>query len=249
MPAMLGFVIPFFQLLQWSLEYASVGDMTAFFGLVKNSFLLASIGALVIVGFALLVSYTKRISPKKSVKIAEQMLSLGYAVPGIVIAVGVLIIAGWADQSFNQLTLSWFGYRPGLLFSGTIAVLIFAYAVRFSSVALQNTETGFQRLPKRLDNAALSLHGSFLRMLKKIHLPLLSGSLISALLLVFVDILKELPATLVLRPFNFNTLAVRTYELASDERLLDAALPAVSIVIVGLLPVILLTRQLNKMSV
>jgi iron(III) transport system permease protein len=117
------------------------------------------------------------------------------------------------------------------------------------SVALQNTETGLQRLAPKLDNAAMSLHGSIFKMLRKIHIPLLSGSLISASLLVFVDILKELPATLVLRPFNFNTLAVRAYELASDERLLDAALPAISIVLVGLLPVILLTRQLNKTSV
>lgn len=248
LPAALGFIIPFIQLLSWSMQYASVGELSEFLVLVKNSFLLAFVGALIIVGFALMVSYSKRISGKRSVKASEQMLSLGYAVPGIVIAVGVLIVAGWADQSLNRLTLSWFDYRPGLIFSGTVSILIFAYAVRFASVALQNTETGFGRLPQKLDDAALSLHGSLFHMLRRIHLPMLSGSLISALLLVFVDILKELPATLVLRPFNFNTLAVRAYELASDERLLDAALPAISIVIVGLLPVIFLSRQLNKTS-
>lgn len=248
LPATFGFVIPFIQLLWWSLQYATIGNLSEFLELVKNSFLLAFAGAFIIVSVALLVSYTKRISGNMSVKSSEQLLSLGYAVPGIVIAVGVLIVAGWADKSINRFTLSWFDYRPGLIFSGTVVTLLVAYAIRFASVALQNTETGFQRLPEKLDNAALSLHASMFRMLKRIHLPLLSGSLISALLLVFVDILKELPATLVLRPFNFNTLAVRAYELASDERLLDAALPAISIVLVGLLPVIFLTRQLNKSS-
>ncbi|WP_371195484.1 ABC transporter permease [Glaciecola sp. SC05] len=249
LPAVFGFIIPFLQLLSWSVQYASVGDLSDFLGLVKNSFLLAFAGALIIVALALLVSYAKRITGKRSLKYSEQMLSLGYAVPGIVIAVGVLIVTGWADKAFNRFTLEWFDYRPGLILSGTIATLIFAYAIRFASVALQNTETGFARLPQKLDYAALSLHGGLFRMFRKIHLPLLSASVISALLLVFVDILKELPATLVLRPFNFNTLAVRAYELASDERLLDAALPAISIVIVGLLPVIFLTRQLNKSSV
>lgn len=249
LPALLGFLIPFSQLAFWSIQYAQIGELSDFLSLLKNSFLLALIGAVLIVAFALLVSYTKRITQKTSVKTAEQALSLGYAIPGIVIAVGVLIFAGWADKSLNKISMEYFDYRLGLVFSGSIAILIFAYAVRFMSVALQNTETGLQRLPPKLDNAAMSLHGSIFKMLRKIHIPLLSGSLISALLLVFVDILKELPATLVLRPFNFNTLAVRTYELASDERLLDAALPAISIVLVGLLPVILLTRQLNKTSV
>lgn len=249
LPALLGFLIPFSQLAFWSMQYAQVGELSDFLSLLKNSFLLALIGALLIVAFALLVSYTKRITQKTSVKTAEQALSLGYAIPGIVIAVGVLIFAGWADKSLNKIIMEYFDYRLGLVFSGSIAILIFAYAVRFMSVALQNTETGLQRLAPKLDNAAMSLHGSIFKMMRKIHIPLLSGSLISASLLVFVDILKELPATLVLRPFNFNTLAVRAYELASDERLLDAALPAISIVLVGLLPVILLTRQLNKTSV
>lgn len=248
LPACFGFIVPFLQLLSWSVQYASVGELSVFFELVQNSFLLAFAGAIIIVALALLVSYVKRISARRSVKTSEQMLSLGYAIPGIVIAVGVLIVTGWADKSFNRFTIQWFDYRPGLILSGTVFTLLLAYTIRFASVALQNTETGFARLPQKLDHAALSLHGGLFRMFRKIHLPLLSGTVLSALLLVFVDILKELPATLVLRPFNFNTLAVRAYELASDERLLDAALPAISIVLVGLLPVIWLTRQLNQSS-
>ena len=249
LPALFGFIIPFTQLLVWSIEYSSVGDWPEFFSLVTNSFTLAFIGALVIVGIALLVSYAKRMFADKSLKVSEQMLSLGYAVPGIVIAVGVLILTGWLDRTINALTLSWWEYRPGLIFSGTVFTLLFAYTIRFASVALQNTETGFARLPTKLDQASLSLDGRLWRLFSQVHFPLLAPSIISAMLLVFVDILKELPATLVLRPFNFNTLAVKTFELASDERLLDAALPAVSIVLVGILPVMLLTRQLNKKSV
>lgn len=253
LPAVFGFIIPFMQLAIWSFEFAEVGDMADFLSLIQNSLSLAALGASIIVLFAVLVSYCKRIgeqSPSKMpIKSVEQALSLGYALPGIVIAVGVLIMAGWTDRQINVMTMAWFDYRPGLVISGGMAILIFAYAVRFISVALQNTETGFMRVPPKLDQAALSLSGSYRHLLAKVQIPLLSASLISALLLVFVDILKELPATLVLRPFNFNTLAVRAYELASDERLIDAALPAITIVLVGLLPVILLTRQLNKASV
>jgi len=251
-PAVFGFIIPFIQLTAWSFKFAEVGDLGDFVSLIQNSLTLAALGALIIVVFATAVSYCKRLtqqSPSKvPIKSIEQALSLGYALPGIVIAVGVLIMAGWSDRQINLFTMAWFDYRPGLIISGGMTILIFAYAVRFISVALQNTETGFMRIPPKLDQAALSLSGSYRHLLSKIQLPLLSASLISALLLVFVDILKELPATLVLRPFNFNTLAVRAYELASDERLIDAALPAISIVLVGLLPVVLLTRQLNKAS-
>ncbi|MBT1450020.1 iron ABC transporter permease [Glaciecola sp. XM2] len=252
-PAIFGFIIPFIQLAIWSIEYATVGDLGDFITLIQNSLSLAALGAGIIVLFAVVVSYSKRLNEqqpsKMPMKTVEQALSLGYALPGIVIAVGVLILAGWTDRQINQFTQAWFDYRPGLIISGGMMILIFAYAVRFISVALQNTETGFMRVPQKLDQAALSLSPSYKRLLGKIQIPLLSASLISATLLVFVDILKELPATLVLRPFNFNTLAVRAYELASDERLIDAALPAITIVLVGLIPVVLLTRQLNKANV
>ncbi|WP_395341814.1 ABC transporter permease [Ningiella sp. W23] len=248
LPAALGFIIPFIQLAIWSIQFADVGDLGAFTDLVVNTFYLAFLGALIIVAIALLVSYAKRMLPNKINQTAEQMLSLGYALPGIVIAVGVLMVAGFFDRQLNAFTMLVFDYRPGLVVSGGVAILIFAYAVRFVSVALQNTETGLARISPKMDSAALSMDGRSERLLRRIHVPLLSGSLLSALLLVFVDILKELPATLVLRPFNFNTLAVRAYELASDERLIDAALPAISIVLVALIPVMLLTHQMTKQS-
>ena len=171
---------------------------------------------------------------------------MGYAVPGTVIAVGVLIPFGALDNQLDALVQTLFGVSTGLLLSGTLVALIFAYVVRFLSVSLQTVESGLNRIKPSLDEAARSLGSSNERVLRDIHLPLLRGSLLTALLLVFVDVLKELPTTLILRPFNFNTLAVRTFELASDERLADAALPALAIVIIGLLPVILLMRNLDK---
>jgi iron(III) transport system permease protein len=165
--------------------------------------------------------------------------------PGTVIAIGVLAPLGWLDIKLNIFTNAYFEVQPGLVFSGTIFALIFAYAIRFMSVALNNTEAGIQRIKPSMDEASKVLGDSSMQRLFRIHIPLLKASLLSAALLVFVDILKELPATLVLRPFNFNTLAVKAFELASDERLIDAALPSITIVLVGILPVILLTKTLD----
>ena len=171
---------------------------------------------------------------------------MGYAVPGTVIAVGVLIPFAWLDNSIDSWMREHFDISTGLLLSGTVVALVFAYVVRFLSVSLQTIESGLARIRPSIDESARSLGNSPLSVLRRIHLPMLRASLLTALLLVFVDVLKELPTTLILRPFNFNTLAVRTYELASDERLADAALPALAIVVIGLLPVILLTRTLTR---
>ena len=170
--------------------------------------------------------------------------SLGYAVPGTVIAVGVLIPVAWLDNQIDFLSTTWFDYPTGLLISGTIGLLVFAYLVRFLSVALNTVDSGLTAIKPSIDESARSLGATPSRVLSRIHLPILRTSLLTALLLVFVEVLKELPTTLILRPFNFNTLAVRTYELASDERLVDAALPALAIVIIGLLPVLLITKSI-----
>ena len=171
---------------------------------------------------------------------------MGYAVPGTVIAVGVMIPFAWADNTLDHWLQQNVGVSPGLLVSGTLGALVFAYVVRFLAVSLQSVEAGLTRIRPDIDEAARSLGHTPLGVLRRIHLPMLRGSLLTALLLVFVDVLKELPTTLILRPFNFNTLAVRAHELASDERLAEAALPALAIVLIGLIPVILLTRNMSK---
>jgi iron(III) transport system permease protein len=243
---LLGFFIPVFQLFEWSILTWSDNANWEFLSLLANSFMLASLSALIIVTIALLFAYAKRKTTSLLLAIQVQVASLGYAIPGTVIAIGVLLPLSWADTQINELSEWLFGGSPGLILSGTIFAVILAYAVRFMSVALHNVETGLARITPNMDNAAQSLGLSSSKTLLKVHLPLLKASVLSAVLLVFVDVLKELPATLILRPFNFNTLAVRSYEMASDERLSDAAFPALAIVLVGLLPVIMLTKALDK---
>ena len=175
---------------------------------------------------------------------ANRVAGLGYAVPGAVIAVGVLVplgrldnaLAGWLEQAF--------GVRFGLLLTGTIAALVYAYLVRLLAVALQTTDAGLAKITPSMDDAARSLGASPAQTLARVHVPLLAPSLATAALLVFVDVLKELPATIALRPFNFDTLAIEAYNLAKDERLAEAALPSLAIVAAGLLPVIYVSQAL-----
>ena len=241
-----GFLVPAMQLLMWAINHWRGAWDDQFLQLVWNSFSLASITAVVCLGLSLLLAYGQRLSPGLIERSAVRLAALGYAVPGMVIAVGVLIPLAWLDNRVDALAREWFDTSTGLLLSGTLLALVFAYAVRFLSVSLQSVESGLSRVKPTLDDAASTLGASAGTTLRRVHLPILRGSLLTALLLVFVDVLKELPATLILRPFNFNTLAVRTYELASDERLTDAALPALAIVIIGLIPVILLIRAIAE---
>ncbi len=248
-PPILGFLVPALQLANWAIGNPNQAIDASFMSLVGNSLMLATVAALIVVLLALVFAYAKRLKQSKLVNTQVQIASLGYALPGTVIAVGVLIPLSWTDLQLNRLIELWFGNSIGLIFSGTLFALIFAYSVRFLSVALHNVETGLGRIKPSMDDAARSLGLKPRQVLTRIHVPLLRMSVLSALLLVFVDVLKELPATLILRPFNFNTLAVRSYELASDERLFDAALPALAIVLVGLIPVILLVKALEKPAV
>ena len=245
LPLLLGFVVPALQLCHWALSNYQLTLNSQFASLVWNSFTLAALAAVIAVVLALLFAYGKRLRRDVFVQAPVRLAALGYAVPGTVIAIGVMLPLAYLDGQIDLLAERWFGVRTGLIFSGTLFALLLAYSVRFLAVSLHSVEAGLERIKPSMDNAARSLGCSPLQVLQKVHVPLLRGSVLTALLLVFVDVLKELPATLLLRPFNFNTLAVRTYELASDERLADAALPALAIVLVGLLPVILLARSVE----
>ena len=247
-PLLLGFVIPTAQLLYWSVENASQLASPAFWELVANTVLLASLTAVLALFLALLVAYSHRINQSKFTSITKNIVGLGYAVPGLVIAIGTLIPLAYFDNTLDSWMRTSFNYSTGLLVSGTIVALIIAYLVRFLAVALNSVESGLLSVRPDMDQAARSLGLSPFNVLKKIHFPIIRGSVLTGLLIVFVDVMKELPATLVLRPFNFNTLAVRAYELASDERLADAALPSIAIVIAGLLPVIILSKASRRTS-
>ena len=203
----------------------------------------ASILALVL---ALFLAYGKRILKTRKADAAIRVASTGYAIPGTVIAVGIIIPFAWLDNTIDSFMREHFDLSTGLLLSGTLFALLFAYTVRFLAVSLQTVESGLGKIRPSMDDASRSLGYRPREALFRIHLPLMRASVLTALLIVFVDVMKELPATLILRPFNFNTLAVRAFELASDERLADSSTAALMIVAAGLLPVILFSRSISQ---
>jgi len=244
-PLIFGFIIPVTQLLLWAVFEAEPLGWD-FVGLAWNSFSLAFLAAIIVVTLAIILSYAKRTKPIKPVRTVIAMAGFGYALPGTIIAIGVLIPLAWADHGLIGL-FERFGWdNPGLLLSGSLVALLFAYTVRFLAVALGSVQSGLEKIKPSLDHAGRSMGHSPLAILRKIHVPLMRTSILTAVLIVFVDVLKELPATLILRPFNFNTMAVRAYELASDERLVDAAPASIMIVLVGLIPVLMLHASISR---
>lgn len=242
LPVLLGFVLPvawLLHLLVQEARYAEMGlPLARFAGWAANSFKLAGLAALAATTLALAVAFALRRGEGRVLPLAARVLSLGYAVPGAVVAVGLLLPLAWAQER-------WPGSGAAAWATGGMAGLMMAYLVRFSAVALQSVEAGYARLPLAVDETARMLGGSGRRVFFELHLPLLKRSALAAALLVFVDVMKELPATLVLRPFGSDTLAVVAYNLARDERLAEAALPSLAIVAVGLIPVVMLSRALR----
>jgi len=244
-PAFLGFLLPAVLLLKWSIGNSQWVE-SSFIQLSWNSFSLAGIASVLAVTLALILSYAIRLNNEWLSRSSVQIASLGYALPGTIIAIGVVIAFAWLDHNLLPIFESLFDVDLGLFFSGTLFALLFAYAVRFLAVSMGSVQSGLAQIKPSLDSSARLLGRSPLAVLREVHFPLLKGSVLTAILIVFVDVLKELPATLILRPFNFNTLAVRAYELASDERLIDAAPASLMIVLVGLVPVLLLNRSITK---
>ena len=244
LPLILGFILPAVLLLKMALTEGDAQFGERFFVLSRNSFVLAGMTAAIGVLLALLMAYGARLSKTALANGLNRMVGLGYAVPGAVIAVGVLIPVTRLDNWLAGQWAEWFGHNPGLLLTGGIAALIYAYLVRFLAVALHTVESSLAKITPSMDDAARSLGLGQGETLRRVHAPILRGSLLTAGLLVFVDVMKELPATLVMRPFNFDTLATQAYTLASDERLAEASTAALAIVAVGLLPLIALSRQI-----
>lgn len=239
-PVALGFALPVGMLLVWAIQTAPQMIDAKFWVATRNSVGLAVGAAVMAVGCAICLGYARRLSPTKLVLAASRLASLGYALPGLVVAVGILIPLGWMDQQLNAI------FHTGLLLSGTVVALLFAYTVRFLAIAYNAVDASLGKVTRSMDMAARALGRSPRRMLVEIHTPLLRPTLLAACLLVFVDVMKELPATLILRPFNFDTLALHIYALAADERLADCAPAAILLVAVGILPVVLLSRALTR---
>lgn len=240
-PVLLGFVIPVAILLRLISREDSVEIGTRYVGWLQNSVLLAGVTALIAVAICILLAYAARVTRSRVQAACNRIVSMGYAVPGAVIAVGILIPLSRLD--------AW-GAEHGLNFilTGSVTALIYAYLVRFLAVSYQSVQAGLVKITPSMDASARILGHGLGAMLMRVHAPLLWRSVLTAGLLVFVDVVKELPATLTVRPFNFDTLAVITHQLASDERLGEAALPAFTIVMIAFIPVVVLARAIAKGS-
>ena len=244
-PIALGFLIPAVYLLQMTINNLSDTLDNDFWDLAKNSFICAIATAIIAMIVSLILAYGQRLQSNLAMRTSVRVAAMGYAIPGSVIAVGTLIPLGSFDNAVDAWMRSHFNISTGLLLSGTVFTLIFAYLVRFLAVAFSSVESSLNKITPNLDDASRSLGYGATSTLIKVHTPLMWGGLLTSTMLVFVDVMKELPATLVIRPFNFDTLAIRVYQYASDERLIEASAPALAIVLVGIIPVILLTWRIT----
>ena len=241
-PVLLGFVIPAGYLGTMAVSdaaQAASGNLAAY---AADSLQLGLAASGVCLVAALLLAFARARSASGLTAAAVRLGTLGYALPGALLAVGLLAPLGALDQSLTRFASDALGWSGGLLLTGTSAILVYALSVRFLTVAYNSVSGGLSRIPPALDSAARSLGAGPARVLARIYAPLLAPSLAGAAALVFIDTLRELPATLILRPFNLETLATRTYRLASDERLVEASIPALILLAAGLLPVLLLNR-------
>ena len=239
LPVLLGFVLPVLILCHAMWSETTQLPLTRFAQWAFTSLRLGAITALLAVGVALALAFSVRTRANALNRTATQLVGLGYAIPGAVVVVGLLLPVGWIQQT-------WPSSQAGAWITATALGLVWAYLVRFCAVALQSVQSGYARIPTSLDDSARMLGETGWELLWRVHLPLLQRTTVAAMLLVFVDVMKELPATMVLRPFNSDTLAVVAYQLARDERLGEAALPSLALVLVGLIPVILLSRTLRQ---
>ncbi len=246
LPVFLGFLLPAGLLLEMTITESGASFRGRFWDYASHSLTLAGITAVLGVAIALLMAYGVRLNRNWGMGVSTRIAAMGYAIPGSVIAVGILIPIGTIDNAIDGFMRSMFGISTGLLLSGTMTALVFAYLVRFMAVAFGAVESSLVKIKPSLDDASRSLGYGVTKTLIKVHVPMMWGGLLTGAMLTFVDVMKELPATMVIRPFNFDTLAIRVYNLAADERLSEAAGPALAIVLVGIIPVIILSLKIAK---
>ncbi len=242
LPVLLGFLLPSAVLAWYAAAAWQPGRLPDFLDYAEHSLTLAGIAALAASAFGLVLAYGARAGAPPVARGAARFASLGYAVPGAVLALGVMLPLASLDRGIDAFARAEFGASTGLVFSGTLFAVSAALTVRFLALAYGAIDAGLSKVTPNIDSAARTLgHGPFARLLR-VHLPIMRGSVLTGALLVVVDSMKELPMTLILRPFNYETLATNVYQYASDELLEDCALPALAIVLAGVLPVLLLTR-------
>ena len=242
-PVVIGFIVPVTALLLDAVAEGDALDVTRLVSLISNTLLVALIAAGICVAAAVWLAYASRRTEQPFIRSGIRLATLGYAIPGMVLAVGLLQPLATFDRSLALFILESFETNIGLLMTGSLGGLVLVYVARFLTVAFNNVQSNLIQVNARYDEVAATLGASPSRILRRIHLPLLLPGLGTALLVVFVDVIKELPATLVLRPFNFDTLATRVFRLASDERLAEASTAALLIVLLGLIPTLFLTKR------
>jgi iron(III) transport system permease protein len=246
LPVLFGFVIPGATLGLYAWEYFGESWNPDFVRNTFNSLFLSGTAALTTLLIGVTLAYSRRLHNTRKMQVLMRLSSLGYAMPGAVLAVGVIVPLAGFDNWLDSLMRDIFGISTGLLLSGSAFALVFAYTVRFLAVSAGSVESALQKITPSMDMASRSLGHTPGNTLVRVHLPMLRGTLVTAALVVFVDCMKELPATLILRPFNFETLATYVYQFASDERLYHSALPALIIVLAGIIPIILMSRSISN---
>ena len=238
LPIFIGFILPILELSLWAYEVNMAFFNDKFFQTSINSFTLSIVTGLICAGLALLINFSIRFKPSGVIKRLSSLLSIGYAVPGLILAVGMVqLLVGLDSLVFSNLDI---------VLTGSIFGLLVAYIIKTYALANSSIESGYERISNSIDDSSRILGSSSWNMLISIHTPLMKTALLTSVLLVMSDVVKELPATLILRPFNFETLAVSTYIYASEERMLQAAAPAIAIVLVGLIPIIFLSKMIRS---
>ena len=238
-PVFIGFILPIIELINWTINYKLDFFNRDFLKSAFNSLLLALIAAFLCTMIAFLINFTARYQGNKLLSFLSSTLMLGYAVPGLILAIGI-------TQLFTIIDNSFYLFRIDIILTGSLIGLIIAYIIKSYALSNSTIESGFQRISNSIDDVSKTFNISGIKLMYKIHLPLLRTGLLTSILLVGSEVIKELPATLILRPFNFETLAVSAYNYASEERMYEAAAPSIAIVIVGLLPIIILSRMIKN---
>ena len=238
LPIFIGFILPVLELSYWALNYKLDFFNQKFISTALNTLYLSIAAAFLCTLLALIINFSIRYKTNNFLKFLSSFLTVGYAVPGLILAIGVMRLLTFLDRNF---TIEMFN----LVLTGSLVGLMMAYIIKSYALSSTTFDAGYERISPRIDDVARSLKTSGLNLLSKVHVPLLKTSFLTSMLLVVAEVIKELPATLILRPFNFDTLAVSTYIYAAEERMYDAAAPSISIVLVGLIPIIILTRLIR----
>ncbi len=239
---LLAFVVPMVQLFSWASEVVLQDFDSRYFDFLWHSLLLATLGALLVASAAVILAVANRYYADLGTRTMVRIATLGYALPGPVLAVGAFIPIAWFDNKLSS-GLQFFGFDGGQILQGTMFTMLVALCVRFMAVGFSPIDGNLQRITRSVDESAHSLGASGLTLLRRVHLPILRGGLFTAMTLVFVDVMKEMPITLMTRPFGWDTLAVRVFEMTSEGEWERAALPSVAIVLAGLIPIIMMNRH------